>query len=310
MRLSVRLAYPAYRVGERAACALPGWLLSWVTGVSATVAMLVAPGRRRMIGRHVQRVNGRTMGRLDLHLSIWRTFRSYAAYWLDTFRLSLVDQAGLERRFQVVGMEHLDRALAEGRGAVLATAHLGSWDLAGAWLAGRGYPLTAVVERLQPPELLEWFSEVRRRNGIDVIVRGPQVWQQLADALGANRVVVLVCDRDLSGRGVEVEFFGERTTLPSGPGALAVRCGAPVLPVAVYATGNRHHLGVARPPLPVERTGDDRRDVAHLTQQLACELEMLIRYAPEQWHLTQPNWPSDQERSASQRSPAANSSSS
>ncbi|MGH9285712.1 MAG: phosphatidylinositol mannoside acyltransferase, partial [Acidimicrobiales bacterium] len=73
---------------------------------------------------------------------------------------------------------------------------------------------------------------------------------------------------------------------------LALRTGAPNLPTTVYFDG-RAHYGVVRPPVPAEREGSLRDDVARVTQALAAELEVLIRRAPEQWHLFQPNWPSD-----------------
>lgn len=105
-------------------------------------------------------------------------------------------------------------------------------------------------------------------------------------ALRANQIVALVSDRDIAGGGIEVEFFGERTTLPAGPATLASRLGVPLLPTAVYFKGDGHHA-VVRPPVPLEG------DAATVTQALAHELEDLIRAAPEQWHLFQPNWPSD-----------------
>jgi KDO2-lipid IV(A) lauroyltransferase len=111
-------------------------------------------------------------------------------------------------------------------------------------------------------------------------------------ALRANHVVCLLCDRDIGGGGVEVEFFGEQTLLPGGPATLALRTGAPVLPVAVYFRPH-DHLGMVCPPVPAVREGRLRDDVARVTQLLANELERLIRAAPEQWHLLQPNWPSD-----------------
>ena len=92
---------------------------------------------------------------------------------------------------------------------------------------------------------------------------------------------------------MEVEFFGERTTLPSGPATLAIRTGAPLLPVAVYFRNPVGYHGVVRPPLDVSRQGTLREDVTRITQALAGELEAFIRRAPEQWHLLQPNWPSD-----------------
>ena len=115
-------------------------------------------------------------------------------------------------------------------------------------------------------------------------------------ALRDNRIVCLLSDRDIEGDGVEVEFFGERTTLPGGPATLALRTGATLLPAAVYFRPGRDHLGVVRPPIEVERAGRLREDIARITQVLAHELEALIRAAPEQWHLLQPNWPSDREQ--------------
>ena len=116
----------------------------------------------------------------------------------------------------------------------------------------------------------------------------------MLQALRNNEVVCLLSDRDIQGGGIEVEFFGERTTLPAGPATLGLRAGAPILPVAVYFTRrvNGHHA-IVRPPLDAERRGKLREDVTRLTQDLAHELEYLIRRAPEQWHLFQPNWPSD-----------------
>ena len=92
-------------------------------------------------------------------------------------------------------------------------------------------------------------------------------------------------------------FFGERTTLPAGPVTLGLRSGAPVLPTAVYFDGSDRHRGRVEPPLPLERRGRLRDDVVAGTQALAEALEGLIAEAPEQWHLMQPNWPSDRELS-------------
>jgi lauroyl/myristoyl acyltransferase len=124
---------------------------------------------------------------------------------------------------------------------------------------------------------------------------GPEAAGAIAKALKANEVVCLLCDRDIQGGGVEVEFFGERTTIPGGPAMLSLRTGAPVLPVAVYFERRYNgHFAIVRPPLSSERTDAGlRADVARVSQELAGELEFLIRRAPEQWHLFQPNWPSD-----------------
>ncbi|MBW3557968.1 MAG: phosphatidylinositol mannoside acyltransferase, partial [Actinobacteria bacterium] len=187
---------------------------------------------------------------------------------------------------------HVEDALAAGNGVIMALPHLGGWDFGGAWFASAGYPATVVVEALDPPELFEWFTRLRRASGLSVVPHGPAAGGAVLRALRRNELVGLLCDRDLARTGVEVEFFGERTTLPGGPATLALRTGAALLPTAVYFEGRRHR-GVVRPPVATDRRGRLRDDVARVTQDLADELEALIRRAPEQWHLLQPNWPSD-----------------
>ena len=158
----------------------------------------------------------------------------------------------------------------------------------------QGLPITVVVEPLADKEIFEWFASFRRSLGMTVVPLGPEAGTASMRALKNNEVLCLMCDRDIGGGGgIEVEFFGEKTRLPGGPATLALRVGAPLLPTAVYFRGRTGHLAIVRPPLELERAGRLRDDVTRVTQALAYELEGLIRVAPEQWHLFQPNWPSD-----------------
>ena len=222
-------------------------------------------------------------------------FDSYTRYWLESFRLPHLSGRAVERGMRVQGYEHVVEALDAGNGVILALPHLGGWEWAGRWLVERGHGITVVVEEIDPPELFEWFVDLRQKLGMKVVALGPSAGREVLAALKRNDVVCLLSDRDIQRTGVEVEFFGETTTLPAGPATLSLRTGAPLLPTAVYFTDRTDgHLGVVRPPIDLTRSDDGlRADVARVTQALADELEHLIRRAPHQWHLFQPNWPSD-----------------
>jgi phosphatidylinositol dimannoside acyltransferase len=286
--------FNAYRAGSTLARALPGPVAllgsRWIGAVLGPTMRT----RRAMVERHLRRVHGPGLRGLALQRAVQQTFDSYARYWVESFRLPDLGPDELDAGMTVYeGYEHIEAAIAGGHGAILCLPHLGGWDFGGAWLANRGYPITVVVEPLQPPELLEWFADLRRSLGLTVVPLGPAVGPVVIKALARNEVVALLCDRDLTGVGPEVRFFGERTRLPAGPATLGLRTGAPMLPTAVYFDGDRGHRGVVRPPIPAERQGRLRDDVARVTQALARELETLIRAEPSQWHLLQPNWPSD-----------------
>ena len=284
----------AYKLGSAAARLVPE-SFAMLAGRGMGIAMGVGDvDRRRMVARHQQRAHGGTLTPSALRRAVQRAFDSYSRYWVESLRLPSLTPADLDAGMEYEGYEHLHRALADGKGAILAIPHLGAWDWAGAWFATQGIPITVIVEPLEPRELFEWFADFRRSLGMRVVPLGPDAARASMQALKENGVLCLLCDRDIQGNGSEVTFFGERTTLPSGPAMLSLRTGAPILPVAVYYRDDMHR-GVVRPPIPIERTGALREDVARVTQQVASELEALIRKAPEQWHLMLPNWPSDRE---------------
>src|SRR5205814_8108668 len=123
-----------------------------------------------------------------------------------------------------------------GRGVMQARPHLGGWEWARRCMGDPGYHLAVVVEPLEPPEVFEWFAGLRSSLGMTVVPLGPAAGSAVLRALRANEVVCLLSDRDLSGGGIPVRFFGEQTLLPAGPALLARRTGAAVLPTAVYFT--------------------------------------------------------------------------
>ncbi|MEW6152468.1 MAG: phosphatidylinositol mannoside acyltransferase [Actinomycetota bacterium] len=292
--LNPRLTYWAYRAGAGVAAALPEAAARPVARGLARAAVPLLGRRGAMVARHAARVAGRSLTPAEEKAAVRASVESYARYWMESLRLRRIDHARIDAQFSIEGLEHIEGAREAGTGAVLAIPHVGGWDVGGAWFVAHGFPLAVVVEPVEPPELFEWFAGLRRSFGLKVIALGTGAGTEVLRCLRANEVVGLLCDRDIGGGGVEVEFFGERTTLPGGPATLALRAGAPVLPTAIYFDGPRHRA-VVRPPIDFARTGRFRDDVARLTQAIATELEALIRPAPDQWHLFQPNWPSDRE---------------
>jgi KDO2-lipid IV(A) lauroyltransferase len=286
-------SYVAYRMGAAVANAVPPAVAAPVAELTGRLLAPVMLGRRRIVRRNLQRATDGALEGIALERAVSDTFASYGRYWLELFRLPADARGSVEDRVTAVGFEHIADAIAAGRGAILALPHLGGFDFAAAWLAGRGLPPTVVVEAIEPPELFEWFAGVRRAIGMEVIPLGPDAASSVIRALRDNRVVCLLSDRDIVGDGVAVEFFGETTTLPAGPATLALRTGAALIPTGAYFRPHSKHFIRILPPLPVERKGRLREDVGRVTQDLARRFEELVRMAPEQWHVMQPNWPSD-----------------
>ncbi|HEX9822788.1 MAG TPA: phosphatidylinositol mannoside acyltransferase [Actinomycetota bacterium] len=287
-----RMAYAMYAAAERAATSLPepaGRKL--FAGIAAVQHRSAA--KRQMVGRNLARVLGEPLGSPVLRAAVREAFDSYARYWYDTFRLRVMPPEEVRKRMQLVGTENVDAALEPGRGVVIALPHMGNWDAAGNAMVLAGYRVTAVAENLRPPRLMELFRRHREELGMGIVVldesRG--VGEKLVKQLSENVLIALVADRDLKGRGVEVEMFGATRRMPAGPALLSLGTGAPLIPAAVYDTDDDGWVTVLEPPIEVERTARLRDDVTALTRKLAARFEHAIASAPTQWHMWQPAWP-------------------
>jgi len=286
-----------YKIASLVARAVPAKVL---TGISFSVGSSLARAmkqNRAMVMRHLQRIDPSLVGK-RLDVATQQAFVSYTRYYLETFRLTSLSKQQIEQGHHVEGFQHIEDSAAKGKGTILALPHMGGWEWSGRWLHDQGFQLTAVVERLENTELFEWFVKLRSSFGINVIPLADDAGVAVGRALRDNHVVSLLCDRDIpkGGKrtGVVVQFFGEATTVPAGPAFFALRTGASLLPMATFFTSDANgHKAVVKPALKVERQGSLREDVSRISQLLMLEVEDLIRQAPEQWHLFQPNWPSD-----------------
>jgi KDO2-lipid IV(A) lauroyltransferase len=262
--------------------------------VAAASAIAATVGRRNKkarvnLGRNLARVLASPESSPNealLELFVNRGFRSYGQYWAEGAKLPAIKKSTVYDRFCIAeGLEHLVEGKARGKGVIIALPHIGSWEWGGSFLNSLGLGMTAVAEELEPPELFAWFKEKRESIGIRIEPLNEHAGSVLLSTLRSGAVVGLLCDRDLQGNGVEVEFFGERVTMPAGPATLALRTGATLVVAACYSGPGRDHFAVVTPPIEAERTKRLREDVTRVTQQVATELEGLIRRAPEQWHV-------------------------
>lgn len=258
------------------ACCLAGAL--WWAGGGA---------RRGAVRANLRQMTGREPGWRD----VLRVFQHGVLNYWDTFALAHLTGEQVLALMPGEGWEHLDRALASGRGAVVVSAHLSSVTLCGTVIAARGYPTTCVVERMQPARLHEAVNRYRRRFGLRAVAMGGEAAREMIALLRRGEVAGLIADRDVEGTGPLVEFFGAPTSFPDGPAALSLRTGAPLIVAVASRRPDGGFHGTIDPPLDVPRTGDRKRDVAALTQAMAWRLQYHIGSHPEQWTVFQKRWP-------------------
>ncbi len=284
-----RLASVGYALGWKLVCRLPE---SWARGAFEFVADIFwrRQGPRVMtLEANLRRVLGPAATGKQLRAMSRQTMRSYSRYWLEVFRLPVIPLERIMAGMHATGEETLQSNLAAGRGVIVALPHTGNYELAGAWIIGRGVGrFTTVAERLKPEALFHRFLAFREGLGMEVLpaTGGPSRFGILAQRLRAGRLVCLVSDRDVTGGGIEVEFFGEKARMMPGPAQLAVQTGAALLPVTLWFEGPDWGAQIYD-EIPVPAEGTRREKVAAMTQAVARDYEDGIRAHPQDWHMLQ-----------------------
>jgi lauroyl/myristoyl acyltransferase len=286
--ISARVALAALELGvvaagvvSRVAVAEP---LCRLAGSAWYVA---APSSRRAVRDNLRRI----LAREPRSSEVRAVFQSGALNYWDTFALAHLDRDELIRLVTIHGLEHLDAALTRGRGVILAGAHLGSLALVGMVLPARGYRMLALVEPIKPPEVFDFFVRRRAAFGARLLPATPSSLRELLTALRNNELIGLVSDRDVTGTGLEIEFFGAPTRFADGAAALAVRTGAPILPAVAIRRPDGTFEGWIEPPVQVAEASDSKLAIRALTQAVALRLEYYVANYPEQWTVFQTRWP-------------------
>jgi phosphatidylinositol dimannoside acyltransferase len=289
--LTDRLADAGYGLGWSVICRLPE---SWAQSAFRFFADLAwrrqGPGVQVLEG-NLRRVIGSQAPDGQLRALSRQAMRSYARYWLEAFRLPVMPAGRLVGGMRDTGHSRaaLDY-LAAGRGVVFALPHMGNYDLAAAWIIAKGAgSITTVAERLKPESVYGRFVAFREGLGVEVLPASGGTGSSFAvlvQRLRAGKLVALVCDRDVTGSGIEVEFFGEKARMMGGAAALDVQTGAALMPVILWFEGD--HWGVhIHEEIPVPAEGDSMHKAAAMMQQVARLFEAGIRAHPQDWHMLQ-----------------------
>ncbi|WP_369137781.1 phosphatidylinositol mannoside acyltransferase [Modestobacter versicolor] len=292
--LTDRVVDAGYAAGWRAVRLLPEPVARSLFAGAGSLAAARRGPRARQLRANLDVATG---GRLDdaaLDDLTRRGMRSYARYWQEAFRLPTLTRERIVASSDLPGREHLERAVAGGRGVVLALPHSGNWDAAGVWLVDLlGGPFVTVAERLRPESLYRRFVDYRENLGMRIVpLTGGERPSStvLREWLTAGGTACLLVDRDLSGAGVPVTFFGRRTTMPGGPALLAAQTGAVLLPAVCQFDGAGWRF-VVHPPVPVDGPGRLRERVTTAMQQVADAFATTIAEQPEDWHVLGRVWP-------------------
>ena len=195
-------------------------------------------------------------------------------------------------RIRIEGKENLDEALNHGRGVVAVSSHLGNFTLLGRKLEREGYPFHTARKDPKGPRLTRFYRQLEKTYGGRFIYVDP--WREslrcMMSAIRKNEVVCLVADENKRHGGVKVDFFDQRAATAIGPAILALRTGAPIVPIFILREPDDTHTIIIEPQMDCELSGDQDKDVYLIAETFTRIIEGYVKRYPDQWQWISNRW--------------------
>jgi lauroyl/myristoyl acyltransferase len=298
------LPYYAYRGAEALVGALPHAVSYWLGDRAADALLATGPHRFDGLRDNLRHVLPGIRDRPLEHL-VRRNLRNLTHCWVDVMAMSS-RRTNLPSRVDIDSVEHIEAAIARGNGVVVASMHFGSWEVGLAGWNKMGRKMALLAEVLRPQKLFDRVVGARSAQGVHVIPIDTEAMRegglQVARRLGAasmrevfkvlksGGVVAMALDRDLTGNGEPMEFFGQPAPIPVGAVEIAIRAGAAVVPIVLFRNKHRVHA-VVYPEIRYAPDQPRDAEVRKTAEVLLRIFEQAIREHPEQWHVLDPIWP-------------------
>jgi len=291
--------YRLYRFASIVVPRLPHRFVQSLSLLIGFLAWLFARGARKQATinmRHVlgPQIQSTPAGRRTLRRTVRKMFYYSARNYLEALYLPYLKREELLSRLTYKGgLEHLDAALARGKGVILLSTHFGPFEYIVQWFAFENYSLTIPVEHLKDERMLELALKLRSREGLQFLpLGGSGPLRSMMQALKKNQIVVIAIDRAIVGENVEKPFFGSLARFPSGPISLSLRTGAALVSgFGWYGTHNQ--MGGHLVAISLALNEDERSDPDKLLERIIEVTEENIRARPEQWVMFAPVWTRD-----------------
>ena len=302
-----RLPYHVFRAAQQVVRVLPRGVSYALGAAGAQLLARARPQRFEGLRANLRQVmpdaNPAAVERV-----LRRNVGNVARCWVDVMEMPYRQRQVMQRLDIIDGLPHFTAASERGRGVVVVSLHFGNWETGLAAWNGIGGDLALLAEQVQPIELFERIADARRSLGVRVIPLdaaamrsgdpaaarrvGANTMREVLKQLRSGNVIAIAMDRDITGTGVELPFFGRPAPIPLGTVDVAIRAGAAIVPITLKRSRQRVHCWV-HPEVKYDAQAPRDAEVRRVAEEVLRLFEITIREHPDMWHVLEPIW-SDQ----------------
>ncbi|MFH1613047.1 MAG: lysophospholipid acyltransferase family protein [bacterium] len=276
------ILYFLLKIGIFLSYIIPRKLSLFLAEIIGYLCFLICRKKRKIITENVITV----LNKKNIDIKIVKNiFINYSKYYVDFLYLEWFKKRK-NKISNIVNVNYLKDAIQKNKGVILVTAHLGNWDVGALNFIQSGFSMNVVVERLYPKKLYEFYRKNRQKLGVKVISSG--FVNVIQEKLRNNEIVAIVVDRNVEGKGVEVEFFNKKTKMPVGPIVLALRTGAVIIPGFTIRKNDNTYLTFLLESIEIEKKKNLEQTIKYNLEKMNKVIEEQIKKYISQWYNLQP----------------------
>ncbi len=289
-RIKNWIIYAAVRSGVLwMLCVQRATTMKFLQAVS-TLGYYIVPAERKKTITNLTKVFGETKSPQQIEQMAKNVFHHLGRNMADAFAIPRFNTNNIDFYIKAEGMDIISKALENGTGVIALTGHIGNWELLGAYLAIKGFPINVVGAPIYDPRLDELVVKNRECSGMKYIARGSAT-RDIIRALRGNEVVGILIDQDTKRvDGIFADFLGHPAYTPIGPVVLAMKTKAVIVPMAIHTKKDGKHYIKVKQQLPLRFSGDVEKDRVYNTQLCNDALSDFILENPTQWVWMHERW--------------------
>ncbi len=280
--------YYMLKLVSRLVCLLPYGFVLFIGKLLGRLYYHVAARQRRHALAQIQ--ESLSISRSQAEAIIKRLFVNLGQTFLEVMYTPALTPKKTKQYVTIENRHYLAEAIAQGRGVVFLTAHIGNWEWLGAALAMDGFPMTSLIKRQPNEQHTRILNEYRQMVGIEIYTRGTAELVAAAKALKQGKVLGFLADQDAGVNGIFIKFLGKMASTPKGAAVFAKKFNSPVVPAFIIRRPEGGHRVIINPPLYYEDTGSETQDLCNFTIRMTNVIETAIKKYPDEWMWFQKRW--------------------
>jgi KDO2-lipid IV(A) lauroyltransferase len=280
--------YFLYRIAQAIALSLPLKVAYSIAVFLADLRFLFAHEDRRNVAGNLKVVFPEKSD-IQIKEISKKLFRNFAKYLVDFFRIQDINSDYIAKNVRIKDIHYLDSALAERRGVMLLTAHIGNWELGGVVTSMLGYSFITVALPHKSKQVNEFFNKQRESKGVKALPLGNAA-KPFLKTLRVNGFLALVGDREFLGKGILTDFFSRPSIFPLGPAVLSLHTKPNIILGFMLRMPDDKFELVFEKPIDYVVTGDNQKDIKEIILKYKSVFEKYIRLYPDQWFMFRRFW--------------------